>query len=549
MCAARLALVAGLLLALACNLAADESAEAICKSAGQKTDGPALLEYFKRRTVSETSKVRLADLVTKLGDKSFRQREKASAELVAAGRMAVPFLQAAIKVKDLEVARRAQRCLAQIDNSPELTVTLAAAKLLAVRKPPGANEIILDYLPSLDDDGVEEELLITLGVVGLKDGQADPRLVRALKDKLAVQRSAAALVLGRSKNETHRGLVKPLLTDADAKVRLRAAQGLIAAREKEAVPALLALLEHGPLVLAWQAEELLYRLAGEKAPSAPLGAGNPEERRLCRTAWNKWWTELGVKVDLAKLDLERRQLGLTLVVSLDGYGGSGRIWECGHDQKPRWEIRDVKGPIDAVMISGNRVLIAEYYGGMVTERDQKGKIWWQHTVQHPVSCQRLPTGNTLIANNKDIIELTPQKKQVFSYSSRHGDIFQAYKLRNQHLVYVTYMGILAELDATGKEIRTIRFDRPMSGRINVDVLPNGRFLIPLSGVGKVAEFDQAGKIVWQCSVPKPNSAQRLVNGNTLICSREDKRVIEVDRSGKIVWEFRQEGHLFRAHRR
>src|SRR6516164_146186 len=111
------------------------------------------------------------------------------------------------------------------------------------------------------------------------------------------------------------------------------------------------------------------------------------------------------------------------------------------------------------------------------------------------------------------------------------------------------MGILAELDATGKEIRTIRFDRPMSGRINVDVLPNGRFLIPLSGVGKVAEFDQAGKIVWQCSVPKPNSAQRLVNGNTLICSREDKRVIEVDRSGKIVWEFRQEGHLFRAHRR
>jgi hypothetical protein len=542
-------LITGLLLALAYDLAADESAEAICKNAGQKTDGPSLLEYFKKRTASEAAKARLADLVTQLGDKSFRVREKASAELVAAGRMAVPFLQSAIKVKDLEIARRAQRCLAQIENSPELAVTLAAAQLLALRNPPGATEVILDYLPSLDDDGVEEELLITLTVVGLGKDKAEPCLLAALKAKHAIQRSFAALVLGKSKDEAHRVLVRPLLADPDAKVRLRAAQGLIAAREKEAVPALLGLLENGPLALAWQAEELLYRLAGEKGPAVALGGGSPEERRLCRDAWNKWWTDLGSKVDLAKLDLEPRLLGLTLVVSLDGYGGNGRIWECAQDTKPRWEIRNVKGPIDAIMVAGNRVLIAEYYANLVTERDQKGKIWWQHACQNPVSCQRLPTGNTLIANNKDIIELTPNSKQVFSYSTRHGEIFQATKLRNQHVVYLTFAGVLAELDATGKEIRTIKFERPMSGRINVDVLPSGRFLIPLSTSGKVAEFDSSGKIVWSCSVPKPNSAQRLPNGNTLVCSREDKRVVEVDRAGKVVWEFRQEGHLFRAHRR
>src|SRR5579864_536569 len=95
----RLALVASLLLALASGLCADEAAEAVCKIAGQKTDGPALLEYFKKRTVTEADKSRLADLVSKLGNPSYRVREKASAELVAAGRMAVPFLLASVKVK------------------------------------------------------------------------------------------------------------------------------------------------------------------------------------------------------------------------------------------------------------------------------------------------------------------------------------------------------------------------------------------------------------------------------------------------------------------
>src|SRR6266851_4196539 len=98
MSALRVALVSGLLSALACRVSADESAEAICKSAGQKTDGAALLDYFKKRTVSEASKARLADLVAKLGDKSFRERDRASAELVAAGRMAIPFLQSSLKV-------------------------------------------------------------------------------------------------------------------------------------------------------------------------------------------------------------------------------------------------------------------------------------------------------------------------------------------------------------------------------------------------------------------------------------------------------------------
>ena len=34
-----------------------------------------------------------------------------------------------------------------------------------------------------------------------------------------------------------------------------------------------------------------------------------------------------------------------------------------------------------------------------------------------------------------------------------------------------------------------------------------------------------------------SSAQRLVNGNTLICSGIDARVLEVTSEGKVVWDF------------
>jgi hypothetical protein len=543
-----------LVLARGSYVGADEVAtaadEATCKDAGLRTDGPALLEFFRGRTPTENAQAELAAKVRQLGDRSFRVRERASEQLVAAGQLASPLLRDALHDPDLEIVRRAERCLQRIEGHSESPLILAAARLLAVRRPPEATSVVLDYLAAVDDDVVEEELITTLGTVGIQDGKPEPRLLAALKDRAPVRRSAAALVLGRSSERAHHKLAQPLLADPHAKVRLRAAQGLIDGKEKEGIPVLVALLSEAPPALAWQAEELLYRIAGEQSPPVSVGAGNDAERRKCREAWTVWWNGQRDHINLDKLKLEQRALGLTFIVSLDGYGGQGRVWECGPDTKPRWELRDVGGPIDAQLLPGNRVLVAEYYKQRITERDLHGKVLWEHACPGgPVACQRLPNGNTLVATNGEIFEVTPKGQRVFAYPGRHGSIFSAERLRNGHLVYVTYEGNLVELDGQQKEIRNFKFERPTDGKITVEVLPGGRYLIPLSVSGKVAEFDGSGKIVWQCSVARPNSAKRLPNGNVLVCSRQDCRVVEVDRAGKVVWELRQEGHLFRVHRR
>src|SRR5262245_35658674 len=114
------------------NLQADEQ---LLRSAGIGTDGPALLDFFRKRTLTEMEQARLADSVRRLGDNVFAVREKASAELTAAGRLALPFLRQAVKDPDLEISRRAERCLHAIERGSEIGLVLAAGRLLAVRKP------------------------------------------------------------------------------------------------------------------------------------------------------------------------------------------------------------------------------------------------------------------------------------------------------------------------------------------------------------------------------------------------------------------------------
>ena len=55
--------------------------------------------------------------------------------------------------------------------------------------------------------------------------------------------------------------------------------------------------------------------------------------------------------------------------------------------------------------------------------------------------------------------------------------------------------------------------------------------------------------VWAVADRIISGTQRLPNGNTLVCSRVNRLAVEVDRAGRVVWKLRQEGHLFRAHRR
>jgi outer membrane protein assembly factor BamB len=107
-------------------------------------------------------------------------------------------------------------------------------------------------------------------------------------------------------------------------------------------------------------------------------------------------------------------------------------------------------------------------------------------------------------------------------------------------------------------------------------LENGHILIFDNGIHRIGSADRSrvvevdprtGRIVWQY-VARPESAlysrnisgaQRLPNGNTLICEGDCGRLLEVTAEGEIVWEYHNPffaddptwgpvNRLFRAHR-
>lgn len=531
-----------------CLPAAEDAAphEAVLRAAGLKSDGPALLEFFRNRTPSDDERTRLTAAVSQLGADTYPARVQASKDLIAAGRRALPLLRPALADPYPEAARRARWAIQAIGEQPETPLALAAAALLARRKPAGAAAVVLDYLPFAEETGVEQELFEALLAVGFPAGKPDPALLAAVKAKAPQRRAAAGWALGRSRRAEQRALALPLLSDADAGVRWRTAEGLVAARDKQALPTLIALLSEGPADLAGQAEALLAQVAGDRAPEVHLG-GEDAERRKCREAWADWWRAHGSRLDLAKLDLGRRPRGLRLVVALNGYGGAGRVWEYGGDRKPAWEMRDVGGPFDARVLPGGKVLVGEYDGRRVTERDRAGKVLWEYKVPNGViEVQRLGNGNTLVATNYEIREVTRSGKVVFSHAERGGNIFSAQRLANGNTLYGLYTGSLIELGRGGKKVREVGIDPPTCGLVSVEVLPGGRYLMPQTAANRVVELDGSGKVTWQVAVNAPTSVAVLPGGNLLVGSHRLNSVREIDRQGKVLSEQSAEGQVFRV---
>jgi hypothetical protein len=526
-------------------------AEQTLKEAGVATDGPGLLAYLRRHTLSPADRERLAAAVRQLGDHAFPVRERASATLAAAGRPALPFLKPALRDPDLEVARRAARCLEAIQQSPALTRLAAAVRLLAERRPGGAAEALLAYLPCAGDDSLEEAVFASLQVVGLRGGRPEPALLGALGDEHALRRAAAARVVGRAADPGPRRAVRRLLKDADVRVRYEAATSLVESGEKAAVPALVALLAEAPLPLALQAEDLLYRAAGDAPPVVSLGAGDDESRRRCREGWEVWWQARGARVDLARLGREEPYRGLTLVCEYDGAAGAGRVVELGRDGKTRWQVAGLRGPNDAQLLPGGRVLVAERNANEVTERDRQGQVLWRHPCPgNPIACQRLPGGNTLVCTMSQLYEVTPAGKKLFTYAQPAG-FRHAVKTRDGRVVFIGSDGQVGVLDARGRPLRTITPSAHAGGAgywASVEPLPGDRFLLALGGAGRVVEIDAAGKVVWECQQEAPVFATRLRNGHTLVASFEGRCLIEVDRAGKPVGRMALQGRPFAARR-
>jgi hypothetical protein len=489
-------------------------------------DGPALLDFFQKQILTDADRATVARLLGQLGDEDFAARDKASTDLVALGPKILALVRPAVKDADLEVARRAQDCvrlLEDADRTPAAgaAVPLAAVRLLAVRKPAATAEVLLAYLPFADRDNLIDEIQTTLAAVAVRGGKADPAVLAALTARAALPRAVAGAALAQAAAADHAQALRALLQDPDLAVRLRVGLALAAARDRAAIPPLIDLLGRLPADQTWQVEDVLLRLAGDKAPPAPAQ----------RDAWTAWWRDHGPKVDLAALSAAPPHLGYTLLAAPD----SGTVFELDRDQKVRWQVTGLQSPFDAQMLPGGRVLIAEY-GGRVTERKLSGEVLWQKAIPSAMQAQRLANGATFVVTTRDLLEIDAAGKQTILHAhAAQGSIVVARKLRTGHVITIDSNGTCLKLDAAGKEV-----SRFAVGRISnncLDVLPSGNVVVPHYFEGKVTEYDTQGKVVWEVPCPSCFCAQRLPNGNTLVTCHQPAHVVELDRQGKEVWKY------------
>jgi hypothetical protein len=512
------------------------------------TDGPGLVEYFKQRAASAADEGHIQALVKQLGDDLFEVREAASRQLVAIGARAIPALRKAVSDTDVEVVRRAEECLKHIDEGSSAVTVAAAVRVLAQKPAPGAAEALLNYLPAAESEAVVEEVRSALAALAVRDGKADPALVAALGDKVPVKRAAAGVALARTNLPEQVPAVRKLLQDGDAGVRFRVALELAAARDKEAVPVMIGLLEQLSPMETRRIDELLYRLAADKAPPPPSGT-KEAARKAYREAWQKWWDDHGGKVEPARIEEVVRTLGNTLIVLLD----QGKALEIDGSGRTRWQVDNLQFPLDAQLLPGDRVLVAEHNGGRVTERNRKNEVVWEKKVDSPLVAQRLANGHTFIATRTQLLEVDKDGKEVASHTRPGGEqIMRAQRLANGDYAVVVQLGVTryVRLDPTFKEVRAFNVDVSTSGG-RIDVLANGHVLVPENNNNRVVELDGQGKAVWEGNIDRPITAVRLPNGNTLVTSMNpQKGAVELDRDGKEVWHYKVgDTRVTRAYRR
>jgi HEAT repeat protein len=516
----------------------------VLKKAGISTDSAGLLDFFRRRTLSDLDRGRIEGLIRDLGSPDYSVRQRASAQLVAEGTRAKPLLRRAATHPDLEIRRRAEDCLKGIGNQDVgPNVVSAAARLIGARRPPGAAEVLLNFLPFAESEGSVDDIQRALTSLAIRDGKPDPVVATALRDKDPLRRTAAAVALCQPAATELRPAILQLMHDPDLNVRLGVAVALAAAKEKDAIGALIEMLSDLSPSQGWRAEECLCRLAGDQAPSVSLGL-DPASRRKCRDAWADWWREHGATIDLARMDQPPPMLGFTLVILLD----QNSVLELDRANHVRWQVDGLRYPLDAEMLPGNRVLIAEHDGNRVTERNTKGEILWKYEIEEPIMAQRLANGNTFIASQDHLVEVDRAGRQVFSLVQNSSVIMKARKLPNGDIVYVSFTHRVVRLNSAGHEISSFpAFVSIWGGRL--DVLPNGNILVPEHDRNRVAEYDAHGNVVWEARLSEPIAAVRLPNGHTLVTFMSKHQGVEVDEAGKVVWDYPAKTRVTRLFRR
>ncbi len=202
------------------------------------------------------------------------------------------------------------------------------------------------------------------------------------------------------------------------------------------------------------------------------------------------------------------------------------------------------------------VLVGASYGkNILAICDSQGELLWSHKTAGPNKghtghhdLQLLENGNILFHDTwTTLTEITLDKKVVWTYDSatmngnegKRVDVHAFKRLPNGHTIIAeSGIGRILEVDQAGKLVHSFPLKKggTQSTRL-MRMTSDGNYLVCSENPGVVTEYDRSGNVVWDYVInTRVYGAIRLSNGNTLIASGGGNSVLEVTPQKQVVWE-------------
>lgn len=255
------------------------------------------------------------------------------------------------------------------------------------------------------------------------------------------------------------------------------------------------------------------------------------------------------------------------------FGSETRIVE--EDGRTSWTFPE--GSRDGQMLPGGNVLLAlsrsdaRPHGAVVEvvpDADGAGgRIVFEFagTQSEVNTAQRLPDGSTMLTEagarprilvldaNGAVVRETPIRAQT---ADHHMESRMARALPNGNVLVPQLLDrVVREYSPEGEVVAEFRTpDEPKDAWPFTAIrLPDGNTLVTCTHGNLVVEFDPKGAIAWQVSnadlgkplLNDPCGAQRLPNGNTVVCSyaigEGRTKLVEITRDKRVAWTFCEAG--------
>src|SRR5262249_15051284 len=158
-------------------------------------DDEAILNSFRKLTLSDKERAAIAALIARFRDESFRVREQAAHDVIGWGPRAAGLLRRAARSTEPETAARARSCLHTVLKGSTSSLLIDAVRRLENRQPAGTVTVLLAYLPDAENEALAGALQSALNTAATRGDKVKEEIVKALADPLPERRAAAGVAL------------------------------------------------------------------------------------------------------------------------------------------------------------------------------------------------------------------------------------------------------------------------------------------------------------------------------------------------------------------